>query len=97
MTSTPETPESKPKGGFMGMLDKVKSAVSNAVPSNISMEDIKNKVKEVKAQAESASASMAENIKKVDIDKISNKIKDTVNSVKEKASGDSDKNKEDKS
>ena len=81
MTSTPETPESKPKSGFMGILDKVKEAVSNAMPSDATMEEFKQKVK---TQAESVSASVTENIKKVDIDKISNKIKDTVNSVKDK-------------
>lgn len=83
MTSTPENPESKPKSGFMGMLGKVKSAVSNAMPSDATMDDLKNKVK---AHAESVSASVTENMKKVDMDKISNKIKDTVNSVKDKAS-----------
>lgn len=82
MTSNPETPESKPKSSFMGMFDKVKEAVSNAMPSDATMEEFKQKVK---THAESVSATVSENIKKVDIDKISNKIKDTVNSVKDKA------------
>ena len=77
MTSTPETPESKPKGGFMGLLGQVKSAVSKAVPGNISIEDIKNKVK---AQADSVSSSVNENLKKVDMNKMTDKIKGSLKS-----------------
>lgn len=92
MSSTPETPESKPKSGFMGMLGKVKDAVSNAMPSEATMDEFKQKVK---SQAESVSASVSENIKKVDMNKISDKIKDTVNTVTGKPS-ENKQNSEDK-
>lgn len=78
MTSTPETPESKPKGGFMGMLGKVKSAVSNIVPDNMSMDNIKQKIK---TQADVVSAKVNENIKNIDMTKITDKIKETTKSV----------------
>jgi hypothetical protein len=80
MASTPENPESKPKGGLMGMFGKVKDAVSNAVPGNLSMDEIKKKVK---SQAESVSASVSDNIKKVDLNKMADKVKDSVNKKKD--------------
>jgi FtsZ-binding cell division protein ZapB len=73
---TPGTPESKPKSGFMGMLDKMKTAVTNIVPDNMSMENIKQKVKD---QAESVSAK----VKNIDMTNISNKIKETSDKIKE--------------
>lgn len=76
--TNPETPESKPKSGFMGMFDKVKEAVSNAMPSDATMDEFKLKVK---TQAGVLSDNISENIKKIDVDKISDKIKESVKSV----------------
>ncbi len=94
MTPTPETPKDKPKAGFMNLIHKLKSAVSNAVPNNLSINDLKNLSNDIQKN-------VSENIKKVDLTKITdniNKIKDSVKSATHQNDNkpDSDKNKDKK-